>query len=192
MLLAAGLHVVVAAAIITPHSLESVAAGSAVLVLQSFFGLKRHVNPCQRLVATDSMSEMTVLTSPSMSVTTPPGSVNSSSMTETTSSPSEIMLSRISGASVGSALTKEVMSSKPSWMSSNTSVARSAARFSKAPGILPARISQMNWPACCSSFSSWSRKALGRALTNLVTAGVSELNRALNRSLFSVLVEGLW
>lgn len=117
VLLAAGLHVVVAAAIITPQDEESVAAGSTGLVLQSLFGLKRHVNPCQRLVATDSMSEMTVLTSSSMSVTTPPGSVNSSSMTETTSSPSETIFSRISGASVGSDLTKEV-SSKPSWISS--------------------------------------------------------------------------
>jgi hypothetical protein len=91
VLLAAGLHVVVAAAIITPHELESVAAESAALVLQSFFGLKRQVNPCQRLVATDSMSEITVLPLSSMSVITPSGSVNSSSTTEATSLPSEIM-----------------------------------------------------------------------------------------------------
>jgi hypothetical protein len=109
-----GLYVVVAAAIILLHKLLRVAMGSRLVVVPELQQPQRkQVRSFQMPVATDSTSEMTVMTSPSMTVSAPPGFVNSSSMTEATSSPSEIMLSRIAGARVGRESMKEVMSWKP-------------------------------------------------------------------------------
>ncbi len=177
-----GLYVVDAAAKICLHELDSVAIGLRE-VEESVHVTNKQVKPCQMPEATDSMSEMTVLTSPSMSVRAPWGFVNTSSMTETTSSPSERMSSRISGAIVGSASMKEVTSLKPAWISSQTSVARSFARFSKAPGTLPWRTSQTNWPACCSLVSSSWSKSRGRLSTSLETLGFPESKRLLSISL---------
>jgi len=86
------------------------------------------------------MSEMTVFTSFSMRVSAPPGLVNISSTTETTSSPSWIMSSRISGAREGSASMNSVIALQSSLISSQMSVARS----SMTPGMLPWRIWQTN------------------------------------------------
>jgi hypothetical protein len=78
---------------------------------------------------------------------------------------------------------KEVTSSKPVWISSQTSVASSVARFSKAPGMSPSRTAQTNCPACCSLFSSVSRRSLGMPLTKVETLGLPELKIDLRRSL---------
>jgi hypothetical protein len=179
-----GLYVVVAAAKISLHELVRIASGSRLVVASEVQQPQRkQVSPFQIPVATDSTSEMTVMTSPSMTVSAPPGFVNSSSMTETASSPSEIMLSRISGARVGRDSMKEVTSWKPVWTSSQTSVASSVARFSKAPGMWPSRTEQTNWPACCSLFSSVSRRSLGMPLTKVDTLGLPDPKIDLRRSL---------
>jgi hypothetical protein len=107
-----GLYVVVAAAMIPLHKLVRVASGSRLVVVpEAQQPQRKQVRSFQTPVATDSTSEMTVITSPSMTVSAPPGFVNSCSMTEAASSPSEIMLSRIAGARVGRAPMKDVMSS---------------------------------------------------------------------------------
>jgi hypothetical protein len=179
-----GLYVVVAAAMIALHELVRIASGSRLVVDPEVQQpQKKQVSPSQIPVAMDSTSEMTVLTSPSMTVSAPPGFVNSSSMMETASSPSEIMLSRIAGARVGRESIKEVTSSKPVRISSQTSVASSVARFSKAPGMSPSRTAQTNCPACCSLCSSVSRRSLGMPLTKVETLGLPELKIDLRRSL---------
>jgi hypothetical protein len=175
---------VVAAAMISLHELLRIASGSRIVVEPEVQQPQRkQVRSFQIPVATDSTSEMTVMTSPSMTVRAPPGFVNSCSMTETASSPSEIMLSRITGARVGRESMKEVTSSKPVSSSSQTSVASSVARFSMAPGMLPSRTEQTNSPACCSLFSRVSRRSLGIPLTKVETLGLPDLKMDSRRSL---------